>query len=89
MSLNDSKSWSSLSGRRDVRTANAVYIPDIVAKQGDNVMVLDVRIVGLRTSLSHAHSVKKQKYSFSDLSALISPRQQPDVYSITLSYRGC
>lgn len=69
-----------------VRTTQGVYIPDIVAKNGGSVTILDV--VWLLTSLSHAHTVKQQKYSTPDLLAVISPSRRPDVSSITSRLLG-
>lgn len=74
---------------RDIRTQQAVYIPDGIARKGEDVYILDVQVVGLRTPLTRAHAVKSKKYSTPDLLAEVSPSETPMVSSVTLSYRGC
>lgn len=70
---------------RRIDMQHATYIPDVIAKKGDEIVVPDVQGVGLHTALSQPDKAKMTP----DLLSAISPTRATCVSGITVSYRGC
>lgn len=73
-----------------IRTSQGRRFPDLVLSSKEQVVVLDVQVVGLRIGLSEAHHQKVAKYSLPEVIDQVrgSRATDPLVSSVTLSYRG-
>ena len=75
----------------NIRVESGRYKPDIIAKQGNQALVIDAQIVTDGVDLDLAHSTKVGKYDRDDLKRKIKDQFRVDgvlVTSVTLNWRG-
>lgn len=65
------------------------HLPDIIARLGNKVIVIDVQIVGEQVDMDSAHFIKKEKYSEpAFIAALGRTSTDCSVTNCTLNWRG-
>lgn len=84
------KTWEIVEKEPHIKTSKGLRKPDLVAKKGETVMVVDAQVVGEQTDLQAAHERKVEYYrsSLDDLMRTRMAAQEIKYTSITLSCRG-